>query len=89
MERAPRDLADTQFRFEAREDGAETIRSVDHPDRFVRVDGTQVRLDATATAFRRITTRNTIKIQADDGSYLRVAGARVTTGAEGTAFRLS
>src|SRR3954471_9106564 len=38
VERAPRDLAATQFRFEARADGTEVIRSVDDPDRFLQVD---------------------------------------------------
>lgn len=88
VERAPHDLAATQFRFEPR-DGAEIIRSVDHPDRFVQIASGSVQLGATATAFRRIAARNTIKIQAEDGSFLRVAGGTVTTGTEGSPFRLS
>ena len=89
VERAPRDLAATQFRFEAQQDGTEAIRSVDHPDRYVRVDGEKVALGATPVGFRRVTSRNTVKIQTADGLYLRASGGTVTASTEGTAFRLA
>jgi GH43 family beta-xylosidase len=88
IERAPHDLAATQFRFAAQEDGTESIRSVDHPGRFVRVDGTSVRLDAAATGFRRVTERTGIRLQAGTG-YLAVSGGALTVNASGTVFRLS
>jgi GH43 family beta-xylosidase len=88
VERAPRDLAASQFRFEARADGTETIRSVDHPDRFLRVDGATVRLDTAGTGFRRVTDRNTVTIQAEDGRYLRATGGTIGLATAGTAFRL-
>ncbi|GIE98019.1 family 43 glycosylhydrolase [Paractinoplanes rishiriensis] len=88
LEKAPYDLAPTQFRFEAREDGTEVIRSVDHPDRFLKVDGNLVRLDPAGTAFRRVADRNTIKIKAEDGRFLRVSGNAITLASSGTAFKL-
>ncbi len=87
-ERAPRALAATQFRFEARDDGTEVLRSVDHPDRFVQVVGAALRLDATATPFRRELTRAGLKLKVD-GGYLRVAGNAVSIGSAGTLLRLS
>jgi GH43 family beta-xylosidase len=89
VESAPHDLAATQFRFEARADGTEAIRSVDHPDRYLHVDGDTVRLDAAATGFRRVTTRSTVTIQAEDGRYLRATGGSITLATAGSAFRLS
>jgi GH43 family beta-xylosidase len=88
VERAPRDLAATQFRFEAQADGTERIRSVDHPDRYLTVDGAGVKLDATGTGFRRVTERTNVKLQAADGRYLRANGGTITLATSGTAFRL-
>ena len=88
-ERAPHELAATQFRFAAQTDGTESIRSVDHPGRFVRVDGTAVRLDATATGFRRVTERTGIRLQAGTGFLAVSAGGALTVNGSGTVFRLS
>jgi GH43 family beta-xylosidase len=88
IERAPHDLAATQFRFVAAADGTETIQSVDRPDEYVRVKGDQVVLDTAPTAFRRVTARNGIKIQTGD-RYLRVADGLITVGTSATVFRLS
>ena len=85
--RAPHDLAATQFRFEAR-DGAEVLRSVDHPDRFVRADAGGVRLDTTATLFRRSWTRRGLKIGATGGGYLRTDGRSLVLATTGSEFTL-
>ena len=74
-------------RFEAR-DGAEVLRSVDHPDRFVRADAGGVRLDPAATLFRREFTRPGLLIGATGGGYLRTDGRSLTLAATGSAFRL-
>ena len=89
IDRRPHDLAPTQFRFEPADGGAERIRSVDQPQRYLRVDGTAVRLDPAPTAFHREVTRTGVRIRIDGGAYLRASGATVTTGDSGTVFRLS
>lgn len=88
VERAPHDLAATQFRFVAAAGGGETIQSVDRPDLHVRVNGDQVRLDPAPTAVRRVRVRGGIKIQTGD-RYLRVERGEITAGPTGTVFRLS
>jgi GH43 family beta-xylosidase len=88
VEHAPRDLAATQFRFEARADGTEAIRSVDQPGRFLAVDGTTVRLAAEPTGFHRAGSDSSLTIRTSDGRYLRVVRGAVTAAAEGTTFRL-
>jgi hypothetical protein len=88
VERAPHDLAATQFRFAKQDDGTESIESVDHPGKFVRVDGDTVRLDATASGFRRVSDRSGLKLETG-GRYLRVSGGAVTVASNGTVFRLS
>jgi GH43 family beta-xylosidase len=89
VEKAPRDLASTQFRFAALDGGAESIESVDLPGQFLRVDGSTVRLDATATAFRRAFVRDGITIKAEDGRYLHDFSGLIKLDKSGTAFRLS
>jgi GH43 family beta-xylosidase len=89
VERAPRNLAATQFRFETQADGTEAIRSVDRPDQVLAVDGDTVKLAATATGFRRVSTRGKLTIQAADGRFLRAAGGTLTLGTTGTDFRLA
>ncbi|GAA0544933.1 hypothetical protein GCM10010172_28190 [Paractinoplanes ferrugineus] len=89
IERAPRDLAATQFRFEARPDGTEVIRSVAHPARFLHVDSGVVRLDAAPTGFRRERVRNGVKIAVAGGGYLRRSGGAISVAPAGTVFRLS
>ncbi|MFI5897965.1 family 43 glycosylhydrolase [Actinoplanes sp. NPDC051513] len=89
VSRAPRDLAATQFRFEAREGGAEVMRSVDRPDQFVRIDGPDVKLDTAPTAFRRSWKRHGVTIEADGGGYLRADHGKITVGQTATTFELS
>ena len=85
VQRAPHDLAATQFRFEARPDGTEVLRSVDRPDQFV---GPDLRLGATPLAFRRESTRTGLKLRTESG-YLRISGATLSLGSSGTVLRLS
>ncbi|MBU2663257.1 glycoside hydrolase family 43 protein [Actinoplanes bogorensis] len=85
VQHTPHDLAATQFRFEARPDGTEVLRSVDHPDQFV---GAGLRLDTTPLPVRRETARTGIKLRTE-GGYLRVSGSTVSIGSTGTVFRLS
>ncbi|MFC7273816.1 family 43 glycosylhydrolase [Paractinoplanes rhizophilus] len=87
--RAPRDLAATQFRFEAHDGGTEVIRSVDRPDLHVRIDGPAVRLDPTPTAFRRSWNRHGVTIEAEGGGYLHAGHGTITVAPEPTTFRLS
>jgi hypothetical protein len=87
--RAPRDLAATQFRFEANDGGTEVIRSVDRPDLHVRIDGPAVRLDPTPTAFRRSWNRHGVTIEAEGGGYLHAGHGTITVAPEPTTFRLS
>lgn len=42
-------LEQTQFRFVAGTDGAESVQSVDQPDKFLHIDGSTVTLSTTAT----------------------------------------
>jgi GH43 family beta-xylosidase len=86
---APRDLAATQFRFESHDAGTEVIRSVDHPDRFVRIDGPSLRLDATPTPFRRNWNRHGVTIQADGGGYLHADHTTLTIEPKPTTFELT
>jgi len=88
VERAPRDLAATQFRFEARAERTEVVRSVDHPDRYLQADGGVVKLDAAASPVRRETTRNGVRIKVD-GGYLKQVGRAISVAPTGTAFQLS
>jgi GH43 family beta-xylosidase len=89
VERAPRDLAATQFRFEAQSDGTELIRSVDHPARLLAADGGVVRLDAAGSRFRREIVRNGVKIAVAGGGYLKQSGGAISVAPAGTVFRLS
>ena len=90
VERAPHDLAATQFRFEAQADGTEVIRSVDHPDRYVQVDEGVVKLDATASPVRRETVRAGVKVKLAGGDgYLKQAGRALSVAPTGTVFQLS
>ena len=88
-ERAPHDLAATQFRFTARPDGTESVRSVDLPDQYLRVGGDALRLDTTPTGFRREITRTGIRLKTADGRYLRASGSTISLADQGTVFRLS
>ncbi|WP_240669754.1 hypothetical protein [Actinoplanes solisilvae] len=85
VQRAPRDLAATQFRFEARADGTEVLRSVDRPDRLL---GAAMVLDATPLPLRREVGRTGLKLRSEAG-YLRVSGSTISVGSSGTVFRLS
>jgi GH43 family beta-xylosidase len=95
-----RELADTQFRFVPGLAGAgtESIRSVNFPDRYVRVAGGTVRIDpvepgdafAGQASFRRIPWGRGVLLRvADSGAYLRHDRGRLTTGRSGTVFLLS
>lgn len=88
LERAPRDLAATQFRFLPQSDGAEFIQSVDHPTRYLHIAGNQVTLDTAPSSFRRVTTRTGLKLESG-GLYLRASTSAVTADKTGTTFRLS
>ncbi|WP_213013846.1 family 43 glycosylhydrolase, partial [Paractinoplanes toevensis] len=89
VERAPRDLAATQFRFEARDDGTELVRSVDHPSQFLHVDAGVVKLDGAGTPVRREIVRNGVKIAVVGGGYLKQSGGAISVAPAGTVFRLS
>jgi len=93
VEPAPHDLGATQFRFVASPlgDGTESIQSLDHPDRYVRVDGDTVHLDPAPTLFRRTSTRAGVTIQTtgDPGRYLRQVDNRLTVDTTPTPFRLT
>lgn len=86
-----RELADTQFRFVPGFAGAgtESIRSVNFPDRYVRVAGGTVRLDpaeagpayAGQASFRRVARPAGVALQlVGDATYLRHENGRLTTG---------
>ncbi|MCM4077367.1 glycoside hydrolase family 43 protein [Paractinoplanes hotanensis] len=85
VQRAPRDLAATQFRFEAQADGTEVLRSVDQPAQFI---GPGLRLGTTPLAVRREVVRAGFKLRVE-GGYLRIAGSTVSVGSAGTVLRLS
>ncbi|MEU4239117.1 family 43 glycosylhydrolase [Actinoplanes sp. NPDC026619] len=89
LERAPHDLAATQFRFEAQADGTELIRSVDHPTQFLHAEAGVVKLDATGTTFRREIVRNGVKIAVTGGGYLKQSGTAISVAPTATVFRLS
>ena len=83
---APRELADSQFRFAA--DGR--IQSVNYPDRYVHVTGDTVVVDTTGSTFVRTATADGVTLRvAGDGPYLVHDAGRLTTGPEPTVFRLS
>ncbi|PPK94601.1 GH43 family beta-xylosidase [Kineococcus xinjiangensis] len=104
VDEAPRELADSQFRFVPGLAGAgtESIQSVNFPDRYVRIVDGEVRIDpvqpgdaaAPMASFRRVPTKWGVALQAagDTGTYLRHESGRLTAGpAAGarTSFRLS
>ncbi len=92
VEHAPKALGDTQFRFVPglAGDGTESLQSVSHPDRYVRVDGSGVRLDpvgadpsaAAQASFRRVPVRGGISLQVatDRGDYLLHDRGALTVG---------
>lgn len=82
VRRDVRDLAASQFRFIDGDGDTETIQSVDFPDRYVSVVDGQVRLDAAATAFRRVRGHSGVAIQlaAEPGRYLTHDKGRLTVG---------
>lgn len=100
------DLADSQFRFVDGLAGAGTVSltSVNFPDRFVRVDSQQVRIDpredgagfAKAASFRRVATSGsgrkiTLELDSAPGTFLTHDGAALTVGpaaGKKTTFRL-
>jgi hypothetical protein len=100
------DLADSQFRFVDGLSGGGTVslQSVNFPDRFVRVDGTAVRIDpleqgdgfAGAASFRRVATTSsgrtiTLQLDASPGTYLQHDGGALGVGpaaGKRTTFRL-
>ncbi|MGK5679590.1 glycoside hydrolase family 43 protein [Actinoplanes sp. URMC 104] len=86
VQRAPRDLAATQFRFEAQDDGTEVIRSVDHPASYV---GSDLRLGPAPVKVRRETVRTGLQLRVEGGGYLRVSSSTVSVGSTGTVLRLS
>jgi hypothetical protein len=101
VDRDPRELADTQFRFVPGHagEGTESIQSVNFPDRYVRaVDGV-VRLDpventtayAGQASFRRLPSGGGVALQlAGDASlYLRHESGRLSVGPAGSTFLLS
>jgi hypothetical protein len=100
VDRGVRELADTQFRFVPGLAGAgtESIRSVNFPDRYVRVAGGTIRIDpvepggefAGQASFRRIPRGRGVLLRvADSGTYVRHDRGRLTTGTSGTVFLLS
>ncbi len=92
IDRAPRELEQTQFRFVAAADGSETVQSVDQPDKFLHVEAGAVTLSGTATPVIRTSVKGgvTIRIAAEPGRFLRhTTGGRVTTSDKATVFRLS
>jgi hypothetical protein len=89
VEKAPRDLATTQFRFATLADGTESIESVDLPGKYLKVDGSTIRLDATPTGFRRTIVRNGVTIKAADGRYLRDVSGLIKLDKTSTVFGLS
>ena len=90
-----RELADSQFRFVPgfAGTGTESIQSVNFPDRYVRVDGSTVRIDpfeggtsyAAATSFRRVPGLSgnkgvSIQLAGNPDVYLRHDKGRLTIG---------
>jgi GH43 family beta-xylosidase len=88
VDRSPRDLAATQFRFLPAENGTESLQSVDHPTLYIHVSGTAVTLDTTPTPFHRITTRTGLKLESA-GLFLRATTSSVIADPKGTTFRLT
>ncbi|MFC0506559.1 family 43 glycosylhydrolase [Micromonospora costi] len=93
VDRDVRELADTQFRFVPGLAGEDTvsIRSVNFPDRYWRVDGASLRIDpvedgdayAAQASFRRVrglANRNAVSLELSDrpGVYVRHAGGGLT-----------
>ncbi|MFC7528277.1 family 43 glycosylhydrolase [Actinoplanes sp. GCM10030250] len=89
VERSPRALEQTQFRFLKAADGTETVQSVDQPAKFLTVSGTTVSLSTTGTPVTRTATRDGVTIRVAPGRYLRSAAGRLTVGDKATAFKLS
>ncbi|MGY0538969.1 family 43 glycosylhydrolase [Nocardioides sp. YJ-D4] len=99
VDHAPRDLADSQFRFVPglAGDGSESLQSVNFPDRYVRVTGGMIRIDpvesgpayAAEASFRRIPVKGGISLQVatDRGDYLQHDRGALTVG--GTVGRRS
>ncbi|MEV6342667.1 glycoside hydrolase family 43 protein [Actinoplanes sp. NPDC051851] len=88
---APRDVATTQFRFVAADDGTETIQSVDKPSLFVQITDGSVVLGATGTPVKRIPAKGgvTVRTAADPALHLVAKAGVITTGKTGTVFGLS
>ncbi|WP_045741778.1 family 43 glycosylhydrolase [Actinoplanes rectilineatus] len=90
VDRAPRELEQTQFRFVAAADGTESVQSVDEPTKYLAVAGTAVTLSTTPTPVTRVATRGGVTIRVAPGRYLRqnAAGA-LTVADKATVFTLS
>jgi GH43 family beta-xylosidase len=91
IERAPRDLAATQFRFVPAADGAEAIQSVNLPGRHLRVVDGAVLLDpGPATPWRRVPHGRGFRLQVagTPGTYLGHRNGVLTAG-EPADFALS
>ncbi|MCY1142605.1 glycoside hydrolase family 43 protein [Actinoplanes sp. Pm04-4] len=90
VQRAPHDLAPTQFRFDQQPDGTEALRSVDHPTQFIAADGAAgLHLATTPLKFRREPVRTGLKLRAEPGGYLHISGSTVSVSSTGTVLRLS
>ncbi|MEV6300098.1 family 43 glycosylhydrolase [Actinoplanes sp. NPDC051861] len=89
VEREPRALEQTQFRFIKAADGTETVQSVDQPTKFLTVNGSAVSLSTTGTPVTRVATRDGVTIRVAPGRFLRHTAGGLTVSDRASVFRLS